>query len=156
MTMNAMPEPSVNHQADSPTEKAICAVPTVALPPMTVPAIVPATIGAPAARLSSRSPALHIILDEMASNIVKHSGAAEFGLSVIPRREPEGVELVFSDDGKPFDPLARAAPDTTLPAEKRPIGGLGIMMVRKMSSSVSYRRVGGHNEFSATVAVPRM
>ena len=112
--------------------------------------------GAPAARLSSLSPALHIILDEMASNIVKHSGAAEFGLSVIPRQEPEGVELVFSDDGKPFDPLARAAPDTTLPAEKRPIGGLGIMMVRKMSSSVSYRRVGGHNEFSATVAVPRM
>ena len=50
MTMNAIPEPSVNHQAESPTEKAICAVPTVALPPMTVPAIVPATIGAPAAR----------------------------------------------------------------------------------------------------------
>ena len=100
----------------------------------------------------SLSPSLHVILDEIASNIVKHSGATGFELEFEPVSDPPGAKLVFSDDGAPFDPLAHADPDPTLPAAERPIGGLGIMMVRKMSSAVSYRRSGDRNVFSATVA----
>ena len=91
------------------------------------------------------SPKIHVILDEIASNIVKHSGATGFDLAVELFDSPAGVRLVFADDGKPYDPLAHTDPDTTLPAEERPIGGLGIMMVKKMASSISYRRAGGRN-----------
>ena len=50
------------------------------------------------------------------------------------------MKIVFIDDGVAYDPLAHADPDTTLSAEERPIGGLGILMVKKMSDSVSYMR----------------
>ena len=57
----------------------------------------------------------------------------------------EKVALTFVDDGVPYNPLAHADPDTTASAEDRPIGGLGIMIVKKLASSVSYRRVGSRN-----------
>ena len=47
---------------------------------------------------------------------------------------------MFIDDGVAYDPLEHADPNTSLPAEERPIGGLGIMMVRNMADSVSYER----------------
>ena len=90
-------------------------------------------------------PQLHIFLDEIASNIVKHSDASGFEVDIELMQDPAGVKLVFIDDGAPYDPLAHADPDTSLPADERPIGGLGIMMVRKMSNSMSYERVRNRN-----------
>ena len=54
-------------------------------------------------------------------------------------------ELILSDDGKPFDPLAQRDPDTTLSAAEREIGGLGILIVKKTMSPVTYRRRNGNN-----------
>ena len=88
---------------------------------------------------------LHIILDEIASNIVKHSGASGFEVDVEFTEAPAGVRLVFVDDGVPYDPLSHADPDTKLPAAERPIGGLGIMMVKKMADSISYERARNRN-----------
>ena len=88
---------------------------------------------------------LHIILDEIASNIVKHSGASGFEVDVEFTEDPAGVRLVFVDDGVPYDPLSHADPDTKLPAAERPIGGLGIMMVKKMADSISYERARNRN-----------
>ena len=88
---------------------------------------------------------LHVILDEIASNIVKHSGASGFEVDVEFTEDPAGVRLVFADDGVPYDPLAHADPDTTLPANERPIGGLGIMIVKKMADSISYERTCNRN-----------
>ena len=85
-------------------------------------------------------PALHVILDEICSNIVRHSGASGFVVDIELFADPRSVKLTFIDDGKPYDPVSHADPDTSLPAEKRPIGGLGIMMVRKMSDSMGYER----------------
>ncbi len=90
----------------------------------------------------------HVILDEICSNIVKHSGASGFELD-IELLEDSGVKLTFIDDGKPYDPLTHSDPDTTLPAEDRPIGGLGILMVKKMADSVSYSRSHNRNYFTA-------
>ena len=50
------------------------------------------------------------------------------------------MRLVFTDDGMPFDPLAHRDPDTTLSAEERAIGGLGILIVKKTMSPVTYTR----------------
>lgn len=87
--------------------------------------------------------ALDVMLDEIVSNIVAHSGASAFEMTVA--RTERGVKLVFSDDGRPYDPLARGDPDTSLDAASRPIGGLGILMVKKMASSLAYDRVDGRN-----------
>lgn len=87
--------------------------------------------------------ALDVMLDEIVSNIVAHSGASAFEMTV--SRTERGVKLVFSDDGRPYDPLARGDPDTSLDAVSRPIGGLGILMVKKMASSLAYDRVNGRN-----------
>jgi anti-sigma regulatory factor (Ser/Thr protein kinase) len=48
--------------------------------------------------------------------------------------------LEISDSGRPFDVLSRPEPDTELDIMDRPIGGLGIHLVRKLSDAVSYRR----------------
>lgn len=59
-----------------------------------------------------------------------------------------GVEMVFTDSGIPFDPLAKADPDVTLSAEERNIGGLGIYMVKQTMDAVAYRYENGQNIFT--------
>ena len=93
---------------------------------------------------------LDIILDEITSNIVRHSNASGFIVEVEFADSPASVKLTFIDDGVAYDPLAHTDPDTTLPVAERPIGGLGILMVKKMSDSVSYRRAHGRNFFTVT------
>ena len=97
-------------------------------------------------------PQLHIILDEICSNIVKHSGATEFSVEIGQLENQDGVKIVFSDNGTPYDPLAHTDPDTSLGAAERPIGGLGILMVKKMSSSISYSRTGDRNVLTVELA----
>jgi serine/threonine-protein kinase RsbW len=55
------------------------------------------------------------------------------------------LTVVLSDDGPPFDPFGQAEPDTTLSVEDRPIGGLGIHLVRKVMDRLEYRRQDGKN-----------
>ena len=98
-------------------------------------------VAAPFAELA----ALHVIVDEICSNIVKHSGATGFEVKVEIDDDLSSLALTVVDDGVAYDPLTHADPDTTLPAEKRPIGGLGIMLVKKMSDSVTYNRTHGRN-----------
>lgn len=88
----------------------------------------------------SAIPMLHVILDEITSNIVKHSGASGFEIDIELIDNPAGVKLLFIDDGVAYDPLTHTDPNTSIPAAERPIGGLGIMMVKKMADSVSYER----------------
>ena len=59
--------------------------------------------------------------------------------------DPLQVTIQFLDSGKPFDPLAKEDADTTLSAEERGIGGLGILMVKKSMDAVDYAYVDGKN-----------
>ena len=99
-------------------------------------------------------PVLHVILDEICSNIVKHSGASGFEVDIELMRDPSGIMLTFSDDGVAYDPLEHIDPDTTLPAEQRPIGGLGIMMVKRMSDTMRYERLHDRNYLSVVKHLP--
>ena len=49
------------------------------------------------------------------------------------------------DDGKPFDPLARPPVDTSLPLEDKPVGGLGVHLMRQFMDELSYARESGKN-----------
>jgi anti-sigma regulatory factor (Ser/Thr protein kinase) len=60
----------------------------------------------------------------------------------------DSVQFVIIDGGTPFDPTAKADADTTLSVEERPIGGLGIFLVRQLMDTVSYEYKGGKNRLT--------
>jgi len=86
-----------------------------------------------------------VAMDEIASNIVHYSGAPDFTVSVAFDDPPPRVRLTFSDGGTPYNPLLKADPDVTQPAEERAIGGLGIFMVKKMMDEIEYAYENGRN-----------
>lgn len=88
---------------------------------------------------------LHVVLDEVCSNVFKHAyagadaEASPGALRLIVRRLPAAIELTFIDQGLAFDPLSLPAPDLTLSLDDRPLGGLGIHLVRQLTDHQSYR-----------------
>lgn len=59
--------------------------------------------------------------------------------------DTSSVKITFIDEGIPFDPLSKPDPDISLSADERPIGGLGIYMVKKSMDDVRYANVDGKN-----------
>lgn len=86
---------------------------------------------------------LLIATDEIYSNIVRYSGADWVKIQCVD--DEENVKLVFSDNGKPYNPLETEEPDITATAEEREIGGLGIFMVRRMMDSTDYMYMNEQN-----------
>ena len=66
----------------------------------------------------------------------------------------EKLKFVISDSGKPFDPTAKGKVDITLSAEDRPIGGLGIHLVREIMDSVNYEYSDGKNVLTLRKSLP--
>lgn len=90
---------------------------------------------------------LNVALDELLANALSHgrTGRDPCSVTVEVKLDQERVTVIFTDDGTPFDPFGRDAPDTTLSVEERPIGGLGIHLVGQLMDEVSYQRREGHN-----------
>ncbi|MDX2079474.1 MAG: ATP-binding protein [Terrimicrobiaceae bacterium] len=88
-----------------------------------------------------------LALEELVTNIVKygHEDKANHEIQVAADVCNGEFALCISDDGHEFDPTAATDPDTTLPAEERPIGGLGLFLVRNMADAMEYRREDGRN-----------
>jgi sigma-B regulation protein RsbU (phosphoserine phosphatase) len=91
---------------------------------------------------------LAIAFDELINNVVS------YGYREQTDGEPIVVDIdlrqgflvvTVSDAGVPFNPFARATPDTTLSLSEREIGGLGIHLVQKLMDEVSYARAGRRN-----------
>lgn len=94
---------------------------------------------------------LDVALDELLGNIVRYAYRSGTGPVTVRVEQREGaVVLTFLDRGMPYDPLEREDPDTSLSAEERQIGGLGIYMVKRMMDSVSYEYRDGQNCLTVT------
>lgn len=94
---------------------------------------------------------LNMAVEELITNIVRHGGASE-PISVVIRKDPGEFSIELSDQGIPFDPFTQAPkPDLEATLTDRPIGGLGIHLVRKMLDRVAYRREGGRNVVTLAV-----
>ena len=91
--------------------------------------------------------AINVALDEAVSNAINHGydAGVRGEIAVRLRRGADRVEVEVEDDGRPFDPLQVPPPDLSLPLEQRPIGGLGVHLIRNLMDEVSYTRVGGRN-----------
>lgn len=90
---------------------------------------------------------MSVVLDELLANAVSHglTGRAEGAVTLDVTLTADRMVVTVADDGAPFDPFGRAAPDTTLPVAERPIGGLGIHLVRQLVDEARYERRGDHN-----------
>lgn len=91
---------------------------------------------------------IDVAIDELFSNIVHYAYHPEIGPATVRVEvieEPLSVIITFIDHGVPYDPLAKADPDVTLPAEERQIGGLGIYIVKKSMDEVTYEYKNGQN-----------
>ena len=84
--------------------------------------------------------------DEMMSNIVNYSDSKQFVMSV--ENSPGKTRLSFVDSGREYNPLSHAEPDTHVPLAERPVGGLGILMTKRLVDAVHYRREHGRNILS--------
>jgi anti-sigma regulatory factor (Ser/Thr protein kinase) len=90
---------------------------------------------------------LNVALDELLANELSHgiAGADAGSLTVEVELYQERLTVTLTNDGPPFDPFSQATPDTTLSVDDRPIGGLGIHLVRELMDDVGYERRDGHN-----------
>jgi len=94
----------------------------------------------------------HVALDEILSNVVKYGrvpGDRDSRVEVRLALAGDALEMVITDDASPFDPLSGPAPDTGLPLDERPVGGLGIEIVRRLMDTIDYARLDdGHNQLT--------
>lgn len=89
-----------------------------------------------------------IAIDELFGNIAHYAYKelpGEASVEVEASEEPMAVSITFIDRGIPFDPLAKADPDISLPEEERQPGGLGVYMVKQSMDGISYRYENGRN-----------
>ena len=89
-----------------------------------------------------------LAVEEIFVNIAKYAYRGTEGEATIIfsfDEETKMAQLEFHDKGIPYDPTSRKAPDITLEPNKRPIGGLGIHIVRQTMDEVKYNFLGGEN-----------
>ena len=92
--------------------------------------------------------AIDVAVDELFANIAHYAYDSETGYATVMVdvvKDPLAVEITFVDNGKPYDPLAKADPDTTQSVEDRQIGGMGILIVKKSMDAVDYEYRDGKN-----------
>lgn len=89
---------------------------------------------------SATIPDVLLAVDEAASNIIIHGYQGQGGaIEIEMEREGDALVIRLRDEAPPFDPAAIPPPDLTLPLEQRPIGGLGIYLMRQVMDEVTHR-----------------
>ena len=90
---------------------------------------------------------VNLTLEELGLNALTHGrehGLDELSMTI--RASSDSIVIEMSDNGAPFDPLMDAPiPDLDAPLEARPVGGLGIYLIRKMVDEAHYRRTNRRN-----------
>lgn len=91
---------------------------------------------------------IDIAIDELFGNIAHYAYKPDVGPATVRvevSENPLAVIITFIDHGVRYDPLSAEEPDTTLSAEERRIGGLGIYIVKKSMDEITYEYKDGQN-----------
>mgnify|MGYP003538901499 FL=1 len=94
---------------------------------------------------------IDIAIDELFGNIAHYAYNPEIGSATVRVEvieDPLSVVITFIDNGVPYDPLKKEDPNTTLSADEREIGGLGIFMVKKTMDDIIYEYKDGQNRLT--------
>jgi len=91
--------------------------------------------------------AIHIVLDEVLSNSIRHglAGAASHAIAVMLELSDGEITIEVEDDGVAYDPTQAPAPVLAGTLEERTEGGLGMTFVRGLTNSIEYQRIDGRN-----------
>ncbi len=89
----------------------------------------------------------NLVLEELLVNIIKYGQSDGInGFDITLTSEPDRLTIEVVDEGKPFDPVKDAPPPVlTGSLEDRPVGGLGLHLVRSLVDELSYKRKRGKN-----------
>lgn len=90
---------------------------------------------------------VRLAVEEAVSNTIRHGYLDREPHEIRLRASMQGDALVLEieDDARAFNPLEAPLPDLTLPVEQKPVGGLGILLIRTVMDRAEYERVGGKN-----------
>jgi serine/threonine-protein kinase RsbW len=93
-----------------------------------------------------------LMLDEMLTNVATHGGGAALPASVRVEVRADRVSAEIIDSGAAFDPRAPKEPDLGVAAEDRQVGGVGLVLVRRIACDLDYERRGDRNWTTFSVA----
>ena len=90
---------------------------------------------------------LRLAVEEAVVNVMEYAYPAGMTgkVNVCATSDGHRLKFIITDTGIPFNPTEVSAADTTLSAEERPVGGLGILLVRNLMDSINYERIDGKN-----------
>ena len=90
---------------------------------------------------------IHLALEEAITNVIMYAYPKdeEHELELTVYRSENELIFEIKDEGEEFDPTLHPEADTTLSLEDRPVGGLGIFLIRRIMQRVEYRREDGKN-----------
>ncbi|WP_442579732.1 ATP-binding protein [Mesorhizobium sp. ASY16-5R] len=96
--------------------------------------------------------AINLSLDELLTNTISYGyeDGARHSIDIVVKVSGDRATVTVRDDAIAFDPTQAGDPDLDLDLDDRPIGGLGIHIVRAMMDEVRYARVDGHNQLTLT------
>ncbi len=100
------------------------------------------------------SPALamnmNLVIEEAVSNIIFYAFADKYKhkIKISVSTDNKTLTISITDDGIPFNPLEQQQPDIKLPAEERPVGGLGIFLISQIMDEMQYNRKGNENRLT--------
>ncbi len=93
---------------------------------------------------------LKLAVEEAVVNVMNYAYpiGTEGDITVVAQATEQWLKFIITDQGKAFDPTQGSNADTTLSAEDRPIGGLGILLVQQLMDSINYEHHDGKNVFT--------
>lgn len=107
------------------------------------PAIISAVLEKAASFCAAVPESMRLIVEELVVNITRYSYPPDGDwtddcLQITVEHIDSSFVLTFRDHGLPFNPLTATTPDLSLPVEERSVGGLGIFLVKQLSSDIKY------------------
>jgi serine/threonine-protein kinase RsbW/sigma-B regulation protein RsbU (phosphoserine phosphatase) len=98
---------------------------------------------------------LDLVLEEILINVARYAYTPETGAVEVTYSQagPGRLLVEIADSGRVFNPLQADPPDLSRGLADRPIGGLGVFLVKSMVDSIAYRREGGRNILSFTFPI---
>jgi serine/threonine-protein kinase RsbW len=93
---------------------------------------------------------LELVLEEILINVARYAYTPETGAVEVAYAQagPRKIRIEIADFGRVFNPLEADPPDLSRGLADRPIGGLGVFLVRSMVDSIDYRREQNRNVLS--------
>ena len=90
---------------------------------------------------------IRLAAEEIVVNVMSYAypDGAEGDVRISAQSDGDALRFIIRDRGVPFDPTQAVHADTTLDAEERPVGGLGILLARELADSIHYERTGDEN-----------